>query len=298
MPDVSQHATVILAHQTRVVGSPRRQVSRVESGCDDVIQVGEKQPPIVRQRDDSTHIVAADERRVYRAGPGKVHVPQKRQGFAILGPEVNDEVVLKAQAVSVHIAGECLHRECPHPFVHVHELLRSRVQCRPGQTERLRQIDERQVIVMVTVVFNEKIPAIGFLAVAAVTDVRADDLVRLGQFQTLHVAVNGTLRTINQFQLEFFSVAAVEILGVQELVAVLGHQQKAGAGVLIERRNETDQVVIHARQAAGVVDGVLQNNFVLVASFVGVAARAVDGDRIVHAAERLVGMKLDGETDA
>ena len=46
------------------------------------------------------------------------------------------------------------------------------------------------------------------------------------------------------------------------------------------------------------VDGVLQNNFVLVASFVGVAARAVDGDRIVHAAERLVGMKLDGETDA
>src|SRR5439155_6773138 len=65
LPDVSQHATVILAHQTRVVGSPRRQVSRVESGCDDVIQVGEKQPPIVRQRDDSTNIVAADERRVY-----------------------------------------------------------------------------------------------------------------------------------------------------------------------------------------------------------------------------------------
>ena len=68
--------------------------------------------------------------------------------------------------------------------------------------------------------------------------------------------------------------------------------------MLIERRDEADQVVIHARQSARMIDGVFQNNFVLVAADAGVTSRTVDRDGVMHAAEQLVGMELDGEADA
>ena len=65
--------------------------------------------------------------------------------------------------------------------------------------------------------------------------------------------------------------------------------------MLIQRRDEANQVVVHAGQTAGVIDGVLQDNFVLVAANARVTARTVHGDGVMHAPEQFVRMKGQGE---
>ena len=147
-------------------------------------------------------------------------------------------------------------------------------------------------------VFNQEKPAIGFLIGAPVLNIRPHHLIGLWQFRALRIAVCCAERIIDQLELELLAFAAVGILCVEKFVAVLGRQEKARAGVLSQGSEEADQVVIHPGQAAGVVDRVFQDDFVLATASARVTAGPVNRDGIVHAAERVIGMKFDGEADA
>ena len=166
--------------------------------------------------------------------------------------------------------------------------------------------DEAGIVVAGAVVFDQPEPAVFLLVggtgrddsgnLGAPTPIAGRSRTVLSQLVPFEAAIGGGKR-IEQFVFEHRAVSAVVELPVEEVVAVEFVVDENGrTGVLGVRRDDADEVVLGAGDAAGAVHRAFDQDFLLAELIAGAAA--VDADFAVESEEELVRWKPDEEADA
>ena len=293
LADVGENAAEILSRQQVVVmGHPVGHVGRVVARVDDVVQVTVEQSFVARQREQLVQIGVHRKGRSGGCDERKIHVPAEQKRFSIFRARIEHSVVLIGVGeVAVAHASQGNGREGPQPLVHVEQLLRLLVEIIAREAERLGYFDEVAIVVFGPVVLDDEVVSVVFLAVAHVADGHGRSGVRVGNLKAFRAAGRGQ-RVVDQIVFELGALLAVFILGTEVHVVVPSQLQDGGAG-RHARRFHVHQVVVHAGHVARVVEEVVDEDFILpVVRAEPPAARSIDADRFVHAAEQLIGMEL------
>ncbi len=291
--DIREITGQILGGQKRgIMLRPRRHVGGVEGGGDDIAEmaiIGALPGRAGGQQSAQIPIVSDS-----GGGPvaeGKVHVPWKIHGLPVVRTEIQQEIVLRAGAVAVAYAKERLHRKGAQPLVHIHPLVHGVAEGGARQAQGFQHADQTTVIVRVLVAVDQPVPSVKLLVQAALRPHRhARDIVRIGKLQTFH-APSGGGRIINQLILEHPSVTAIVVLIIAPLLVKAGLQQDGGAGVGGAGRDDADQIILHAGDASGVIDGVFDQDFLLTELIAG--AGTVHRDGAMGSQKQLVRRKTD-----
>ena len=185
------------------------------------------------------------------------------------------------------------HREghAAQPVVDVHEIFHTGMEGRPGKVEMLAVVDEGGVVVALAVVLDEEIPAVILLVIPEVSHCRSLHAVRLRNLES--IAICGR-RVVDQLVLEHSPLVAVLELRTEEDPAVSRKLQLGGAGVLVLRSDDLDQVVVLARRAARAGHHDVEQQLALSRRL---ALRAIDPHGAMHAQEQLVGVEADVEAN-
>ena len=200
----------------------------------------------------------------------------------------------QALVIGVADAAKRLEGEDPHPFINVDDILYGGFEYRTAEAEGFGHVDDTRVVVGGAIVLYQVIPAIGFLVVTHVREVDRQDVVGR-QLEALGIPINSVLRIVDQLELVERALRAVFVLGIEEGVIITGHHELRRAVEIAKRRNQVDNVIVHAARS---VADVLEDQLAMTGAAAARAAVAVHRDDVMDALEQLIRSKAHVESGA